>query len=101
MASAQLFYTFAHLGQLWLLLRNLFFGSDSRFALPTEWKRQLIEQAPSRVHLTAEITERALEPLTARELEDAGINRIMSTGVSHGATLAQAFHLFYDQVCGM
>jgi hypothetical protein len=85
--------------QLWLLLRNLFFGADPRFALPDAWREQLVAGAPRRTHTSASGVARALTPLSADDLRAGGVvgqTTLFVTGVSHGASLAQAFHLYFN-----
>lgn len=84
-------------GELWLVLRHVLFGSDARLAMPPEWKEQLIASAHERMHLTPEIVEAALEPLRPDEIEAAQVTTLLATGVSHGASMAQGFHLFARQ----
>mmetsp|Transcript_12232 Transcript_12232/g.31268 ORF Transcript_12232/g.31268 Transcript_12232/m.31268 type:complete len:318 (+) Transcript_12232:2-955(+) len=47
--------------------------------------------------LDASIVSAALEPLCAETLVEAGVRTVIAVGISHGASLAQCFHLYFNQ----
>lgn len=89
-------------GLLWVLLRHLFFGADAPdLALPAAWCTQFKESASRKLHLSPEMIERALTPLSSAEFLAAGVGQLFVTGVSHGASLAQAFHMYFNRAKSM
>jgi len=83
-------------GMVWLVLRNLFFGEHPDFAIPAPWREQLIATASKRTHLAPEIVTKALQPLSTSQLGSEGVVKMLAVGISHGASLAQCFHLYYN-----